>query len=235
MHRYDELERKYYKRLYLKIFFYFIIVFALIITVIFIRKNFAKPKKIYKESNISIKQSFKEKKIVKKIEFNIKKENNLSKKINKKIKFILPAIKTMKVTKKIESNVSKTKELKAIKSENKKNKVMFEKSSFSLKEVSLNKQDIKLLIKNFNENPDYDLAVTIARYFLNDNNLKEAQKWALKANGLKPEDPDSWLIFANILQKENKIQKAIEILKVYKDSYGVNKKIEEKLRSLNAK
>jgi len=104
-----------------------------------------------------------------------------------------------------------------------------------LQEVSLNNHDVNLLIKNFNQNPDYDLAITIAKYYLNHNNLKKAQIWSLKANNLNPEKPESWLIFANILQKENKIQKAIEILKVYKDSYGINKKIEKKLRSLYAK
>jgi len=246
MHRYEELEKKYYKKLYLKIIFYSIIIVGVIL-IIFITNinNKDKPeKKSFKEKNTTLQQINKETNIsIKKIKTAVKKEHknkNIPKKTNKniteKIKFILPDIENITPlnNENYESNISnknnrKTKPLK--KTENNISK----KPVFNLKEISLDKQDIKVLVKNFNQNPDYDLAITIAKYYLNYNNLKKAQIWALKANNLNPEKADSWIIFANILQRENKIQKAIEILKVYKDSYGVDKKIEKKLRSLYAK
>jgi len=246
MHRYDELEKKYYKKLYLKIFFYSVVVLGIIL-ILFIKSinNNVKPKKVSsKEKNTTLKQiNKKQNTSIKVIKAAVKKEykdKNISKNINKqiaeKIKFILPDIENIKTisNENNESNISNknNKETKIIKKE--KNNTS-KKPTFNLKEVSLDKQDINVLIKNFNQNPDYDLAITIAKYYLNHNNLNKAQAWALKANNLNPENVESWIIFANILERENKIQKAVEILKVYKDSYGVNKKIEKKLRSLYAK
>jgi len=238
MHRYDELEKKYYKKLYLKIFFYFLAIITTVTIIVFIKKNVNNSNKnSFKEENISFRQVSKEKNSsVKKIKTIVKKEHkdkkNIKKRIVEELKFILPDVENIKILdiKKNENNQSNF--IKKIKKEN---KTVTEKPLFNLKEVSLDKQDITLLIKSFNQNPDYDLAITIAKYYLNHNNLNQAQIWALKANNLNPEKPDSWLIFANILQKENKIQKAIEVLKVYKNSYGIDKKIEKKLRSLYAK
>jgi len=228
MHRYEELEKRYYRNLYLKIFFILIIVILFIVSGYYFynkfhisNKNNSKQISYNKSKNISNK---KEKNLTKKIVKNkiaIKKaEKNKTKIVKEPIKFILPDITQINVDK------NKTKKIK----KDKKVKI-----TFTIQEISISKQDISVLIQNFNKNPTFEVAITIAKYFFNKNKLKKAQIWALKANNINPQRPESWIIFANILNKENKKEKAIEVLKIYKESYGINEKIENKIRSLNAK
>ena len=206
MHRYEELERLYYKKLFFKIFLTLFLVILFIGVIAFIYfKSFKEPKKEAKEIK-------KPTKIVAKKETKIEVVN-----------FILPEIKEN-----IERNIqneSKKIESKETKKVNKTSKSLIEEK----------KVDVNYLIEKFKQNPSLDLALMIANEYLKENNLTEARNWALKSNNMNPQDERSWLIFADILIKQGKIKKAREILNFYIDSYGKNDKIENKLRSLNDK
>ncbi|MEO1958039.1 MAG: CDC27 family protein, partial [Nautiliaceae bacterium] len=78
----------------------------------------------------------------------------------------------------------------------------------------------------------YDLAIILAKRYLRMNNLKKAQYWALRANELDPQKPDSWIVFAKILAKQGKKDKAIQVLNTYIDSYGENEVVNDTLNEL---
>ena len=232
MHRYEELEKLYYKKLYLKIFFGLLVLVILIVGSILyfkykqkkVKVNFKKIEKV-KLHNIKKSKPKKEVKKVKNIKKEIKKEKKSLK--NYELKFILPDINSIKEP---ENNISEKNESK-IKKVNKK-QIIKETPKIEIKESNIN---LNALINEYKNNPTYNLAITIAKIYLKKNNLKQAQIWALKANSLNPSQPDSWIIFADILIKQHKIKKAKEILNVYITSYGNNDIIEEKLRSLDGK
>jgi len=217
MHRYEELEKLYYKKLYLKIFFIFFSIFLAIAGVYY----FLNTKKSKKEVKKTTEKIIPKKEVVVKA---IKKEINKPKKVES-ISFVLPEIKDR--PKKSKKPTIKNK---IVKENSPKKKV--EKKVFFIKEQKVN---IKTLIKDYQSNPNYYLAILIAKLYLKKNDLKNAQNWTLKANNLNPEDAESWILFADILKRKNQIKKAIEILKVYEETYGGNDIIEKKLRSLNAK
>ena len=213
MHRYEELEKLYYKKLYSKIFFAISVIIVLIIgSIIYIQFQ----KKIHSKQ---IKET---------------KSKNITYKKNHELKFILPDIKSIPKShpKKIFKNSETSKNIESkIKKVNKK-QIIKETPKIEIKESNIN---LNTLINEYKNNPTYNLAITIAKIYLKKNNLKQAQIWALKANSLNPSQPDSWIIFADILIKQHKIKKAKEILNVYITSYGNNDIIEEKLRSLDGK
>jgi len=227
MHRYEELERLYYRRLYLKIFLIILGIFLGIGTgYYFFNLNDKKVKKVKKE----IKPKQDEIKIVKK---EINTSNKLKQDIKKykkteSISFVLPEIKNSLIN----SNLKPAIKTKVVKKEKTIAKKTSEKKVLVIKtqKVTLNK-----LIQDYKESPNYHLAILISKLYLNKNNLKEAQKWVLKANNIDPENAESWVLFAEILKRKKQIKKAIEILKVYEETYGGNDIIEKKLRSLNAK
>jgi len=241
MHRYEELEKLYYKKIFLKIFFYFIFFILFIGGVIFLFKNIHlfKNNKLKKVSKIKIeKKRDINKTINKKNSKNnvkpkkIKQKNN--EKNNQKLKFILPNINLIKepkiVKKENENNVSKENNISKIKN------IKKEKNK-QIKKISIieNNANINVLVKEYKQNKNYDVAMTIAKIYFEKNDLKQAQIWALNANSLNPSKPDSWLLFADILIKQNKLKKAKELLKAYIDSYGNNDIIEKKLKILKAK
>ena len=237
MHRYEELEKVYYKKLYLKIFTGFIL-FVLFIILLFIfldsgkksakpvkpeTKQIQKSQKTVKAENKDINKT-KQKTDVKKHDMQkkqeIKKEDEL--------KFILPNIDFIKEPSEPKQQIKKPVE----KKEQKPVKTQTIPQNIKITE---NKVNIKDLINEFKGNKDYNLAITIANIYLKRNDLKNAQIWALNANSLAPSKPESWIIFADIMIKKHNIKKAKDLLKVYIDSYGSNDIIEEKLRSINGK
>jgi len=227
MHRYDELEKLYYKKLYLKIVIVFLIITLIVISLFFSLKKHKKQvrfntvvvkvKKNKKENNVSIP---KPKRVVKNVKKTIQKEKQKEMVI---LNFVLPDINAIKVS--FQNN-----ETKKITKKTVKEKKQPEQFSIKEKEVSLKK-----LINKYESNKNYDLALTIAKIYLKRNDLENAKKWALKANNLSPSKAESWILFADILIKENDMEKARNILEVYIHSYGKNDKIENKLRSLNDK
>ena len=226
MHRYEELERLYYKRLFFKIFIFILIIAVFIFGFLFLLNTKKEVKKIKEtkkiEKNISVAKV--EKKEIKKVE--IKKAEKNETKIQKpkenkapKLTFVLPKIGETKEVKKSFSKYMEKNEIKKTPTH----------------KLITSEVNISVLIKKFNQTKDYNLAIAISKYYLKHNKLKQAQIWALNANSIDPQKPDSWIIFANILLKKGNGKKAKEILKVYLDSYGNNDIIEEKLRSINGK
>ena len=225
MHRYEELEKIYYKKRYLKIFFIFGFVFLIGFS-FFYFIFFNKTKNTKKEKN--------KKEVIKKekkINKEINKKNLKIKKEPKKISFILPEISKSYEEKSKKEEVKKEKTTKnkekafkkEVKTEKKSDNIKIEEKSISLNE----------LIKKYNLNPSYDIAMIIAKEYFKKGDLENARIWAVKANSLNPEDVDSWLFFADILLKKNEKEKALKILNVYIETYGDNPLIEAKIRSIN--
>ena len=222
MHRYEELEKIYYKKLYLKIFLYGVI-FLIFIGIGIVSFNYFPSKKAH--SNVIEKKQTIHKPTKKEVKKKYKKviQKKEVKKIspkNQELEFVLP-------------NLDKTKEKPKIKKislpQPKKRKNI---EHITIQETSVN---LKSLIEEYKTNKDYNIAITIAKIYFQQNNLKKAQMWALNANSLNPAKAESWLLFADILIRQNKIKKAKEILNFYINSYGKDDKIENKLRSLNDK
>ena len=216
MHRYEELEKLYYKKMIIK---YFIIIFSLIL--IFIAIFFVWKKELKHNKPVKITTNAKTVKKPKKeiITHKIVKPNIKKHIVEENISFILPKL-----------EIEHLKSKKTVKTTF--NKQTITKSNPKIQIIEKT-PDLKELIKKFNQTNDFDLAIVIAKKFLNKNDLKNAQIWALRANSINPSSYKSWILFANILLKEKKIKKAKEILKVYISSYGQNDIIEKKLRSLD--
>jgi predicted Zn-dependent protease len=239
VHRYEELEKEYYKKRYLKIALF--VVFVLLIIgggFYFVNLKGTKPLKSVKKEKP--KKVVKEKKVEKKVEKNETKKVEVKKiEVKKTIKektkkpsevidFMLPKvpanIKEVNETKKIKPN--KPKKIEKLE----KPKIIVKKTKPLIEEKTLS---VKEMIAKFHANPTYDLAMMIANEFYNKNDLKNAKIWAIKANSLNPEDVKSWILFSNILLKKKEKQKAVEILKIYIQTYGNNPLIENQIRSIN--
>ncbi len=188
-----------------------------------------------------MKEKKKKKQIIKKKKKKIEKENKSKKtkpknsteniKTREELIFILPDINNTKENIVSKKN-QKTKTIPSTHIEKENNNTKSNPNNkINIKETSI--KNVNILIKKFNQNPNYDLAMMISKFFFDKNNLKKAQKWALKANEMDPERVESWIVFANILIREKKVNKAKEILKTYLNSYGQNDIIEKKLRSIN--
>ena len=232
MHRYEEYEKLYYKKLFFKYFTLFLVFIIILMGTFFIiryKKNIKKDNSSIKTNNFSKNDIKKNKKPVS-INKNINKTDKQEKNIES-LHFVLPDISKLDFKKRIVKH-KKEKEIKLTK----------------MKEIDLNhtanlgnlkikivekKPQLKILIKKFNNTKDFDLAILISKIYFQKGDLKNAQIWALKANNINPSSYKSWILFANILIKENKIAKAKEILRFYINSYGQNDIIEKKLRSLN--
>ena len=244
MHRYEELEKLYYKKIIIKYVILFVAVIVLFVIGFFIyrsyyNKNIQTNKETVKKADKEIKKSPKRvKKTPKTVKKKIKPPTFKTPKVQKKsvnhiekLHFILPNISN--ISSKQQNISQKPNELKT------KNKI---------KEIEINRTaniakiniiekipDLKTIIKRFYETKDFDLAVLISKIYFKKGNLKNAQIWALRANNINPSSYKSWILFADILLKEKKLKKAQEILKVYVESYGQNDIIEKKLRSINDK
>jgi len=150
------------------------------------------------------------------------------------LSFVLPNLDKIKEPKiKIKKKTTRVKKVKKTKPKKEKKTESVVKKTQKTAPIEAQKANIQQLESIYQKNPNFDLAMTISREYLKNNDLQKAREWAIKANTLNPDRPESWLQFANILLKEGKKQKAIKILQVYLDSYGENDMIEEKLRSLN--
>jgi predicted Zn-dependent protease len=187
-----------------------------------IEKNSTNKKTFFYEKNLTLEKEKKDKN-------KTLKTNNTD---NKKevLSFIVPKVnlnennittKQKKSESKVKKNDKKTLK-KVIKKEIKEKPLIIEE-----------KVNINDLIKSYNQNPDYDIAIQISNLYLNKNMLDLAKLWALKANNLNPSKYESWKIFAIILLKKNQKQKAKEVLKTYLNDYGDNDEIEKLLRSID--
>jgi hypothetical protein len=256
VHKYERLEKIYYKKKYLRIFFIiviFIILSFVAVNFIFniekksnVKNNYKKPKITKTETNISETQIIQAEQNITKNHNDVNQtltvdtnqtEKNLTKiKISKNDKNIskdnIPLLTFTFTMPKIDLNITKADkktDIKKSKSDNKPKKIKTKKLSVIIEE-NININD---LIKNFNNHPSFDMAIQISEYYLNKNYLNLAKKWALKANSINPERYESWKIFAIILIRKNEKEKAKEVLKTYLNDYGENNEIKKILRSID--
>ena len=260
MHKYEQLEKIYYKRKYKLYFFYFIgITTFLSVLYIFLptpkkaelkqeklpihntkkesnktqeknkqkeqnlNKNLQKDKKSYKKTQEKKPQSTKTPKVSQKV-----------KKIKEVKKLILypiypdvdkiltpkpPKKVTPKPQKKIQTNHPKPK---PPKQENKQLKII----------IKAKLENLNDLIVAYNNSPNYTKALKVAKLYFEKKNYNETIKWAKKANKFKPENYESWYIFAKSLIKLGKINEAKKVLVFYINTYGANENIEKLLRSI---
>lgn len=252
MHKYERLERLYYKKKLIKISLWIIFIVFVSIGINLAYLGFKKENKTAKkhlknnkEINISVKHqtiSFKktyEKKIKNKTQHksilqlvNKYKEKNSSKILT--LEFVLPKIDEVNL-KLPQESLNKIKDKKRESKEEKKSNVVrnlqkkVENKPIIIEEDNASISD---LIKSFNESPSFDLAIQISQFYLNKGYISLAKKWALKANSINPDRYESWKLFAIILLKMNKKEQAKEVLKTYLNDYGNNDEIRKLLRSI---
>ena len=257
MHRYEELEKRYYKEKAKEVVIILIGGFIVFFLLYFIYSFLSREDN--QKENISQHKEQKEK--IKIIQHNqvYKKEKNITKQIEhkepkiveKEVKKIIPVMPKIEIKEKyypvyqnrvipipvlkyhifIDKNITKKTEVKKEKNITKQNNLIKqEKPKFDLviKEVNLS-----LLEKNFNNKPTFEDAILISKTYLKNGNLKKAQEWALKANELNSNSYKSWKLFALILIKKNRKEEAIKVLNTYLKEYNSdNEEIKKLLRSL---
>jgi tetratricopeptide (TPR) repeat protein len=255
VHRYEELEKIYYKKMFLKIIVILLFFFVTFVGIYYFYKNgfhLNKSSQSIKTDKIENNQSKEENKTKfeqKTVEQKTVKENKIktpkkrenakkNKTINQeeKLTFVVPQISENEIKKEIttpektgnSSNKKTESETKIKKPLN--NTSITVKPEIEIKEKKISLNELK---QKFSMNPSYDLALMIAKEYYKQKNYKQAQIWAIKANNLDPQKVESWLLFADILLKENKKKKALEILKIYLDQYGEEERIRAKIRSID--
>jgi tetratricopeptide (TPR) repeat protein len=226
VHRYEELEKLYYKK---KMFKIFLIVFFFILGIGYLLTYKILHFKEDNKTNKNFENKVSKENLLNESKKNENKNTTLKKEIDseEKLSFILPEINDTK-----EKKLKISEKNKKIKTQNKivekPHIVVTPKIVIKEKKITINE-----LKQKFSQNSSYDIAIIIAKEYYKRKNYKQAQIWAVKANTLDPERVESWILFADILLKENKKKKAIEVLKVYVDQYGEDERIKAKLRSIN--
>ena len=86
------------------------------------------------------------------------------------------------------------------------------KEVISAKEFSLIE-----LQRLFSQRQSYDLAIQIARSYVDKKRYQEALYWAKKANALNREKEEAWILYAKSLKEMGQAQRARQILRVYLD------------------
>ena len=240
MHKYEELERLYYKKKYTKYFFIFFIIAFLSALILFFSKS---NKNVQKNNKVNLEKKIEKKEINKTI---IKKEVNISKKelkeVNKtKVKKIKKEVKKLvlyPIFPELNENKEKIKQIK--KQQIKKqsvpkievNNIKKEEKKVALKIVVKSAKTTNDLIYIFEKSPTYENAIKISKIYFERKNYQKAIEWSKKANKIEPEDYESWYIFAKSLIKLGKVDKAKKVLIAYLNTYGPDKNIEELLRSI---
>ncbi|GAX87294.1 conserved hypothetical protein [Lebetimonas natsushimae] len=252
MHKYEKLEKIYYRKKFLKFLIVFIIsvIFILVGSKIFMLYNYQQSNS-YKKNNDNNSSKKKEKNIptvtvktakVTKISKNnnFKKEKNMTKNDNNitnkipMISFVFPKI-DINNTKEINNEINKEVKKYIKKKINNQKKMLPKIKEKNKQKPLIIEENVKIddLINTYNQKPSFDLAIQISQYYLNKNKLDLAKLWALKANSINPSRYESWKIFAIILLRKNKKEKAKEVLQTYLNDYGQNDDIQKLLRSIN--
>ena len=236
MHRYEELEKSYYKYKLKKVFLIFIIITLLIgIGFVLYYSLYSKSDKkglFLKKDNISLNETKKNK--IYALEFNNSFSKNLKKhKEKNKTNVLILSFNIPKLEKEFKKEDFEMKNDKKDNLQQKTSKINYKieknNNKFLIKKEKVN---VNQLIKNFSLSPSFEIAIQIAKLYFEKNDLKNSQQWALKANSIDPYRYESWELFALILIKKGKNKKAKEILNIYLNDYGYNEKVEKLLRSL---
>jgi len=207
-------------------------------------KNITKLKQ--KENNISktnIKKDLKKDKlslnpILPKIpitEFETKQKEKKKKNIQEHKK----VVKSKKIEKKVEQKIEKSKPKKEIQ----KPKAIVKVKSKPKPQIIIKEEKKPLIIKKrkvglvelidlFNQNKNYNLAIKIAKIYLEREDYSETIRWCKIANKINPSDYQSWFIFSKTLIQLRKINKATEVLHTYLETYGPEEHIRSLLRSI---
>jgi len=258
MHRYEELEKIYYRKKYLKIFknMLFFILIVLIGGYIYFSQKHTNNQVTNIENNKTT-----EKNVIKEInktENNITtemKDNNSTKEDN--TTFVDKNNTLSKTIDKIEINKTKTfqpikkltlypifPDITNVKPEKKSVKPKKTiKHTKPKKEINTTKPEIKIIIKTekqtidsliklYNIEPTYDKAMKIAYLYYDKQDYENTIKWLKIANRIDPENDESWYLFAKSLLQLGNRKKAKEVLIVYLNTYGTSEKIEKLLRSI---
>jgi len=243
MHRYEELEKLYYRKKNIKLLQYSFIIIILILGILFILKDNIFTKSIQKLEKVN-KQKIEHKienknielnKIDKNISVEKKKQQKIIKKEIKKIKKltlypIFPDISNIKNEKKYseKENIDKneTKQIKKIA------KPKEEKKTEIKIIIKQQKQTLTSLIRLYKLDPKYHTAIKIAYMYFDKKDYANSIKWAKIANKIEPENDESWYLFSKSLLQLGNRKKAKEVLVVYLNTYGTSEKIEKLLRSI---
>jgi len=243
MHRYEELEKLYYKKKYLRIFFKTILVIVTIGVVYFVYNLQQIQKKdsttISKQPIHKSVEKIKKPKYIDETELNKTKHSSNTTIQKLTLKPILPDINIQKnniqnpILPKIEKPKPKTVEKKPIAVPKKEIKTVTRPEPPKINIiVKTEKQTLDSFIKLFYNSPNYDLAIKIANIYYKKKNYKKSIIWSKKANELQPEDYESWYIFAKSLIKLGKTKEAKKVLISYLNTYGADEEIENLLRSI---
>jgi tetratricopeptide (TPR) repeat protein len=249
MYNYDKLEKIYYARKRKKRFIYFSILFVLIIIAYFLYNINIKIHKQHQKHTMntqseinSSKKSInitEHKNIVKskidttkkveknipKLEANIKKETNKTKKLN-----LTPVVPDLSLIH-IKVSDKKGDAIKSYTVTNTKKSLKMQKPKIVIK-VSETTNSLKDLLNNYKVFPRYETAIKIANIYFSQKKYDKCIEWAKKANNINPEDAESWLLYAKSLVKSGKPNEAKKLLDSYIEIYGENQKIRTYLRSI---
>ena len=253
MHRYEELEKKYYKYKLKKVFLFSIILVGsgFVLYYVFFNKTHKYTIFLKQDSNISL-SNIKDNNVSSLNNINNTSLDNLKKDKDHASELNSSSLKNLKMNQEknkisgmiLYFNIPELeKEFKKedlIMKNEKKNHLQQKSSNIDsaieknnnkllIKEEKVN---ISQLIKNFSLSPSFEIAIQIAKIYFENNDLKNSQQWALKANNIDPYRYESWELFALILIKKKEDKKAKEVLNIYLNDYGYNEKIEKLLKSL---
>ena len=231
MHKYEELEKLYYKKLYIKYFIYLLLFIGIVLISSFTYLNL-NPKKTKKTKITKTIQKVK-------VEKNDTNKTNLyPKKIKKFVKKltlypIYPDVDSIMQNKEInKTKYKKSKPNKIVNSKPIINKQVKPQSKKPEIKIIIKTETIKDLINLYNIAPEFSSGMKIAKYYYKHKKYEESIKWCKKVNKIKPEKYESWYLFAQNLIQLNKNKEAKKVLIYYISNYSPNDKIEKLLRSI---
>lgn len=81
--------------------------------------------------------------------------------------------------------------------------------------------DINLLKKAFYQNPSYEKALLLSKMYFEDKIFKKSIFWSLKANELKKDSKEAWLLFAKAKEALGENEEAKRAMDFYNQYYGL--------------
>ena len=228
MHRYEKLEKLYYRKLYLKYLFIFFFV-VIILGVFFVFLNFEKKQPI--KSNHVVKAA-KEKNTTKNIESNKTMSIPKIKEVKKLVLYpMFPDVDKLLKETNIKQEKNTTNKVEKPKKQEPKIQPKTEEVKPQAKEPALKiivkpaKETLSSLLYLYSKSPEYDIAIKISKLYYQKKNFDKSIEWAKKANKMAPEKYESWYIFAQNLLAQNQKAKAKQVLIAYLNTYGNDKHI----------
>ena len=97
-----------------------------------------------------------------------------------------------------------------------------EQKSSMLKHAKASSSQLEDLLNRYKDNKNSKVATHIANSYFQEQNFKDAYRYAIEANELDPSSQASWIVTAKSLFKMNKKKDAIRILRSYLSAYQSN-------------